>query len=519
LRFGGLSLIAACTACGSDDGKGADERNGGGDGNASGGATTGGTSHAGSSPGGATSGGATAGGTTSGGAPAGGAPTSGAAGAAAPSGGRAGTGTGGTAGSAGGESSSSGAPTAGMAGAGATAGSSGADGAGGALVWPNETSRANSDQWIQQNHDRISQLRPKVLVIDLESTEDATATTLVNAHIAALKEASSFHKYENTAAEPVLAYELVKIVPATKGTRIDYQAWNTQEFADSNLQLKDPADPSGPNLTLCGLFETGVINEVWCMASSDPKCGETQESKQAYEMDGTKVANTFRNVSNGADITNLGCRVTARITDFNSGRGAGCHQHAMGHAWERYMDSNAIPMLGKQARRFLNMDLDTRVGAPFSSFYRACTSNSMQLTDCIVWDSQIQARSGPSASQGFELADMSGGCGNAHFYPNTTGTYSYDANMPDPTVLTSCENYGLKNGPDGKDLTTPYTNAMTDMFYGRSQRTCPADQPACDDDCGGHGTTYLYQNFPSYGTQARNDDDTPMQNWWVYLFY
>jgi hypothetical protein len=206
-------------------------------------------------------------------------------------------------------------------------------------------------------------------------------------------------------------------------------------------------------------------------------------------MDGTKVANTFRNVSNGADITNLGCRVTARITDFNSGRGAGCHQHAMGHAWERYMDSNAIPMLGKQARRFLNMDLDTRVGAPFSSFYRACTSNSMQLTDCIVWDSQIQARSGPSASQGFELADMSGGCGNAHFYPNTTGTYSYDANMPDPTVLTSCENYGLKNGPDGKDLTTPYTNAMTDMFYGRSQRTCPADQPACDDDCGGHGTT------------------------------
>jgi len=48
-----------------------------------------------------------------------------------------------------------------------------------------------------------------------------------------------------------------------------------------------------------------------------------------------------------------------RITDFNSGRGAGCHQHAMGHAWERYMDAGAVPALGKQAKRFLNWDMNT----------------------------------------------------------------------------------------------------------------------------------------------------------------
>jgi hypothetical protein len=45
---------------------------------------------------------------------------------------------------------------------------------------------------------------------------------------------------------------------------------------------------------------------------------------------------------------------------FNSSRGAGCHQHAMGHAWERYMDAAAIPLLKKQAARFLNWDLNTR---------------------------------------------------------------------------------------------------------------------------------------------------------------
>lgn len=387
------------------------------------------------------------------------------------------------------------------------------------VVWPNAESSANSDAWLSENHDRITQLRPRVLVIDLESTPETQANQLIDQHITALAEASSFHKYQDPSSPPALVYELVKIVQAQKGGRVDYNAWNTQAFADANLQLKDPNDPEGPNLTLCGLFEQGVINEVWCMASSDPKCGETQEYKQVYDANGKQVAGRFATVSNGADISSLGCKVSARITDFNSGRGAGCHQHALGHAWERYMDGGAVPELGKQAKRFLNWDLDTRVGAPFSNFYSACNSNSRQLTDCITWASPIHAMSGPSASRSFDIADMSGGCGNAHFYANTTGTYSYDANTPDPEVMTSCENYGMHNGPDGKDLTTPYTNAMTDMLYGRSQRSCPDDQPSCDDDCGGHGTTYIYQNFPGPGTQATNDDGTPMRNWWVYLFY
>jgi hypothetical protein len=388
----------------------------------------------------------------------------------------------------------------------------------GTLIWPNATSKANSDPWLTQNHDQIAQLQPRVLVIDLEQTTNAQ--TLIDQHIAALKEATSWHKYKTPSAQPTVSYQLVKTVQAPKGTgsTVSYTSWNTQAFADSNLQIKDPADPTGPNLTLCGLFEKGVINEVWCMASTSPKCGETQESKQAYDANNAKVANKFVSASNGDSITNLGCKVTVRITDFNSSRGAGCHQHAMGHAWERYMDAQAVPALRKQAARFLNWDLDTR-GAPFTNFYSACNSNSTQLTNCIVWNSTINAASGTTAARVFNIPDMSGGCGNAHFYPNTTGTYSYDANTPDPMVLSSCENYGMHNGVNGADQTTMFTNAMTDTLYGRSQRTCPANQPACDDDCGGHGTTYLYQNFPGPGTMATNADGTPMHDWWVYLFY
>ena len=138
------------------------------------------------------------------------------------------------------------------------------------------------------------------------------------------------------------------------------------------------------------------------------------------------------------------------------------------------MDAQALPILRKQAARFLNWDLNTRVMAPFSNFYSACNSNGSQLTDCIVWDSQIAVHSGATAAKTFNISDMSGGCGNAHFYANTTGTYSYDANTPDPMVLSSCEHYGLHDGANGKDMTTPYTNKMTDDLRGRSR---PARAP------------------------------------------
>jgi hypothetical protein len=436
-------------------------------------------------------------------------------------------GTTGTAGAGGrGGSGGTGASAAGRGGAtgtGGTTGTAGATGTGGALVWPNATSSANSDDWLVQNHDKISQLRPVVLAMDIGNTSNAT--TLIQRHIDGLANATSFHKYGNASAQPMLVYQLLKVVNGGSGP--NYSTWNSQAFADSNIQIKDPKDPTGPNLTLCQLFEKGVINEVWCMATQNQtKCGETQETKVVYtNTDPPTKASPLKiiSASNGDNITSLGCKVSTRIIDFNTSRGVGCHQHAMGHGWERYMGPPAaIPLLTKQAARFLNWDLNTRVMAPFSNFYSACNSNSAQLTNCIVWDSQIAIHSGATAATNFTIADMSGGCGNAHFYPNTTGTYSYDANTPDPMVLSSCEHYGMHDGANGKDMTTPFTNAMTDSLAKAQQGGgCAAGSPYCstDDDCGGHGTSYLYQSFPSYGTTATNDDGSPMHNWWVYLFY
>ena len=33
-------------------------------------------------------------------------------------------------------------------------------------LWPNTVSRANSDAWIPRNHDRIRQMRPRLLCIN-----------------------------------------------------------------------------------------------------------------------------------------------------------------------------------------------------------------------------------------------------------------------------------------------------------------------------------------------------------------
>ena len=159
-----------------------------------------------------------------------------------------------------------------------------------------------------------------MLAIDLANT--ANPTTAIQRHIDGIANSTSFHKYKDTAAQPAVVYQLLKkVVPATSP---NYTQWNSQAFADSNIQIKDPADPSGPNQTLCQLFEKGIINEVWCMATqSQTKCGETQETKVGYtNADPPAKVAPLRLVgaSNGDNVTGLGCRVSIRIIDFNTSR-------------------------------------------------------------------------------------------------------------------------------------------------------------------------------------------------------
>ena len=141
------------------------------------------------------------------------------------------TGSGGTTGAAGRGGTTGTAGTTGAAGRGGTTGTAGTTGTGGTtgaagtsgLIWPNETSSANSDDWLAQNHDRISQLRPRVLAMDIGNTSNAM--TLIQRHIDGLANATSFHKYNTPGAQPMVVYQLVKVVNGGSGP--NYTIWNS----------------------------------------------------------------------------------------------------------------------------------------------------------------------------------------------------------------------------------------------------------------------------------------------------
>jgi hypothetical protein len=76
-------------------------------------------------------------------------------------------------------------------------------------------------------------------------------------------------------------------------------------------------------------------------------------------------------------------------------------------------------------------------------------------------------------------------------------------------VLTRCEHYGLRDGPDGTDIQTVYTPATIAPFvkkYGA-------------DGNGGGWQIYMFQNLPGYRSGAKLPDGTPIKNFWPYLYY
>jgi hypothetical protein len=345
--------------------------------------------------------------------------------------------------------------------------------------------------------------------------------------------ASQYQGYKVPGASPFLRYQIVKKVDlrdasgnvnsallpvATSrggGQTIDYGQLNGQAFA----QLIGIADPNHPGsyLNLCSLFEQGVVNEVWAMTadpvtSADPpsvKFDAVTETKQVYDANDVPVTGSLVCTSPTCLDRAIPCGVTVRIMDFNPGRGAGCHLFDTGILWQNYVTSSALPAFSRVARTFFNFDFDTRFGAPFRSFYDVCgASEPADAGGCIAWASPTEAVSGPAASQPFDLSPMSAGCGNVVFPSNATAP---SVQSGDTMVLTSCENYGLHNGTNGADLTTPYTNAMAAADY--------ASNSGVADDCGGAQPTYMLASMPGLGTRATSADGKSMRNWWVYLFY
>lgn len=390
------------------------------------------------------------------------------------------------------------------------------------LIWPNATSKANSDDWIALHHDEIRQMRPRVLVLNfVNGLSPEKARQKVEVLLAAVRESSRYHGYAHREATPFLDYQTYKIVdltdsqPLPEAQKLDGNSsfyprvpdWKeginfryADLFGDKFARLYNVPDPRTPGkmLTLSELVNRGIVHEVWFLAIQGQFGSpfESIEVKQAYDANFHKVVGKSVQAGNGGTPEQPFIGRSLRILFINAERGPGCAMESLGHSIEGTSNSGAIPYFTRYFMEFAGFDLDKRYGMPFNSLYARGgsdvsypTPTSMRYTwkgKTVTVDPYITA-------------------GNSvHFMPSARRDYDLDNPV---TVFSTIEHYRLHDGPDGKDIAAPWTNAS----FARYRQLA--------NDCQGPWLVYWRQNFPGLDNKARDDNGKPMKNWLPFLFY
>lgn len=421
--------------------------------------------------------------------------------------------TAGGAGSLGGSGSGGSAGSPAGAGTTSTGGGGGSSGSspGGPLIWPNEQSSKNGDAWLREHHDQLTELRPRVLLVNFDPTSSwQKVQDKAKAIAAAISFGSKYHGYSKPDAPAFVNYQIAHAVDlhgqATRsGGGFGYGEFMTsQTFADK-VAFKAPG--GAKNLTVCEMFEQGFINEVWVGEQNDDsaKLYEGLARAQVYNDKLEPMGGKFDNCAGNGCVNGFECGVTVRLGEINPTRGPGCGLHAYGHAFEGAVKRNQIPYMRKNASRFFNFDLKTRYGAPFDDFY-VCPYNTAV---CIDFQSSTHLVNGPALTgKPFDIEGFGAGCGNVHFAPHSRYQYDYEGPSSNSGRAT-CEGYGLGGGDGGADVSTDI-NYNTYKSY---------NQNSAYNDCGGGWQEYMRQSMPGYGNQAKDADGAPMKNWWPFMFY
>jgi len=388
-------------------------------------------------------------------------------------------------------------------------------------VWPNAASRANSDEWLIANHERVRQMRPRLLVLNfVNGLKPEAARRKVDALIAALRESSRYHGYADPQAPPFLDYQVEKLVALTdptppadpldgnssryprvpdwkEGINFQYAQLFGPKFA-AYYGYTEPGRPGG-FLSLKDLVDRGIVHEVWFLALQKQLGApyESVEVKQAYNADFSKRAGVSVQAGNGGDPGQPFIGRSLRILFINAERGPGCAMESLGHSMEGMANANAIPYFRRYFYEYAGFDLDKRFKLPFNSLYaRGDKPVSYPDPHTLVY----QDRTGRPV----EVHDFYVIGGNVHFTP--TGRQDYDLDNP-ASVMSTIEDYRVGSGPGGKDLAKEW-NVRS---FKRYNDLAP--------DCMGPWLVYWRQNMPGYRNRAKDDRGRPMKNWWPFLFY
>ena len=123
--------------------------------------------------------------------------------------------------------------------------------------------------------------------------------------------------------------------------------------------------------------------------------------------------------------------------------------------------------------------------------------------DCVTFTSP-NSFAWSVAGQSGVVPQYDQGCGSVHFPPNARA--NYDDQNPFG-VLSTCEHFGMQDGPGGADQREEYSNAKSQKY------------DALAPDCEGGWQVYWRQSFPGAKNAATGTDGRPMKNWWPYLYY
>jgi hypothetical protein len=390
--------------------------------------------------------------------------------------------------------------------------------------WPTDGHTANSDPWLVTHNQVITSMSPSVLVLNFDTAQTTTQTTdYANQIIAALAAGSIYHGYSNASATPFITYQIAKVVDLT--TVAPPVASDAPTLLDPTALFNDPTFPplygypdgSGGFLSLCALFEKGLVNEVWIQDGGDaqttPRAPLFAERKQIYGDDGFAVPGAFKKNAGGfiggavADFSlSVSCKVTVRVShlDPSSNGGPGCDVMVRGWGIEGMW--SALPSsLSTEAYAFLNHDFNTKFGLSAFGWPDICGG----VAPCVSYPSPTHATSA-STTPSFDVPNFLQGCGNVLFPPNATQAYDFDDSTYQ--VDSRCEGFGLGGGPNDGDQYKTYVANQTittyDQAYTGNSRSCPAGWQI-----------YWRQSMPGYLNQAKLTDGTPMPNWWPMLFY
>jgi hypothetical protein len=237
--------------------------------------------------------------------------------------------------------------------------------------WPNTYSRANSDPWLAAHHDALRELHPRVLVLDFHNDQTAEQVRRVaQRQIDALAEGSRYHGYSDSSAKPFLHYELLDVIDLkdkppprdwahASSTRVPLDSAGKFDlaalFGDSFSRVYNRRDENDALINLCGMFERGIINELWlAVGDADREPPSMVECKARYDDDLQRVRGALRGTSSSSEecARFATCGVSVRIAHLSPVRGVGCDLLVRG--WAIRGSLRAIPYLSKNAQAFLD---------------------------------------------------------------------------------------------------------------------------------------------------------------------